>query len=291
MKKIKITAISLLIIAALAAWLFVLWKQNIINLSSLQKEEKIERVYTQFESFKDLNKEKEEHIITKDGKIKLEYNTYQGTIGYSDFDITYPEIYGLSNKEFEINLNRKIQESCKETYDRMNEITNAVEDEIYSAKEKNDYELVQKREEALQAGIKSYYDSGVEYWINGDILSIVILTHIYGFGAAHPLSWIDTYNVDLNNNKILQLSDLISDKNGTQKILEEVNRQIEEREIYIFNSSEGKNQLEELEDPQYYIKDNTLIIHYNPYDITAYAAGHIEFEMPYQFKNNHFIVK
>ena len=247
------------------------------NLAESTKKE--ERTVTEFPySLNSLEKKEENHIIADHDGIKMVYNKFIHDIGYTSFNITYPQIYGFSNKEFEISLNRKIKEICEKNYDILAE--------WYQEREKEVYEYTDD-EDAIRHAMMSYYSCHTEYYLNGDILSI-ILNHEEFTGWLHSQNWTDTLNIDLKNNKLLELSDLISDKDGTQKILDEVNKQLAEKEYSYFDNADNK--LKELQDPKVYIKNNLLILYYDPYQIASYASGPIELEMPFKFKNNLFII-
>lgn len=251
---------------------------NIKNRASITEN----KSFTKFPySFDDMEIKEERHKIKKYDEIKLIYNTIFYTKGYAELHITYPQIYGFSNKEFEISLNRKTKEVCERGYYNLTEAYREYEIAMYEAKDEGDNKLVEYME-----NINFSYNCNVEYYLNGDIISIILAQDTYT-GGAHSNSWFDTFNINLKKNKIVQLADLMFNKNGTSKVLEEVNKQNVERTT-VYNDGYADELLEELSDPEFYIKNNILIIHYNPYAIGSYAEGHIEFEMPFKFKNNIF---
>lgn len=153
---------------------------------------------------------------------------------------------------------------------------------------------------------KDYPDSPAGYtWddqlnVSFQDTNLVALTHVsYIYtGGAHGLQSIIYYNLDLKNNKQLELKDLLS-ANYSNKLTD-----IAES---IFRKDEGLSENEGLDN--YFFENNVFVINdnfiitpkgllftYNPYEIKAYAEGTTDLLIPYSrltefIKPDSFIAK
>ncbi|MCL2859370.1 MAG: DUF4163 domain-containing protein [Oscillospiraceae bacterium] len=175
--------------------------------------------------------------------------------------VQYPQISGLSNKNTQDSINKEIKNNCEGSYNEIIELYN---------------EFINK-----WPWINFLWDHcDYNAYLNGDILSIVLFNDTYS-GGVHGVYGETGINVNVKTGKILKLSDLFSQKNWKQSILKEINNQVKKRQILV------DDKVTILED--FYIRDNKLVIFYNPYHIASFAEGLITFEMPYKFQNNKFI--
>ncbi|HBE9444289.1 DUF3298 and DUF4163 domain-containing protein [Clostridioides difficile] len=110
-------------------------------------------------------------------------------------------------------------------------------------------------------------------------LSIKVRYYTYS-GGAHGFYQDIAYNVDMRTGKFLELMDLFKDNTKYKEVIdEEIKRQIAELEkkneenIGIYNFKGIK------ENQNFYLQDDNLVIYFDLYDITPYAAGIPEFSI------------
>lgn len=110
-------------------------------------------------------------------------------------------------------------------------------------------------------------------------LSIKVRYYTYS-GGAHGFYQDTAYNVDMRTGKFLELMDLFKDNTKYKEVIdEEIKRQIAELEkkdeenIGIYNFKGIK------ENQNFYLQDDNLVIYFDLYDITPYAAGIPEFSI------------
>ncbi|MCC0783924.1 DUF3298 and DUF4163 domain-containing protein [Clostridioides sp. ES-S-0108-01] len=110
-------------------------------------------------------------------------------------------------------------------------------------------------------------------------LSIKVRYYTYS-GGAHGFYQDIAYNVDMRTGKFLELMDLFKDNTKYKEVIdEEIKRQIAELEkkdeenIGIYNFKAIK------ENQNFYLQDENLVIYFDLYDITSYAAGIPEFSI------------
>lgn len=105
------------------------------------------------------------------------------------------------------------------------------------------------------------------------ILSI-LLVGLAEFGGAHPMTMTKSLTMDTATGEDFKLHQLF--KPGYMEIINaEIARQIRERDIPILDSFKGISP-----DQDYYIADHTLVIYYQLYELSPYAAGFPYFPIP-----------
>lgn len=110
-------------------------------------------------------------------------------------------------------------------------------------------------------------------------LSIKVRYYTYS-GGAHGYYQDIAYNVDMRTGKFLELMDLFKDNTKYKEVIdEEIKQQITELEkkdkenVGIYNFKGIK------ENQNFYLQDDNLVIYFDLYDITPYAAGIPEFSI------------
>jgi len=85
----------------------------------------------------------------------------------------------------------------------------------------------------------------------------------------------------------MTLMDVFENKlNYKKNIIAEINKQAIDKNLELM----GGNGLTQLDDEQaFYIKDNKIIIYFEASEIAATAVGELEFEMPFEMKEDKFI--
>ncbi len=172
--------------------------------------------------------------------------------------LQYPELKGLENTEVENKLNAMFAKLAEEAGNRGHSTAG------YMAAEQ------------LARGIKAevYFGYKVKYNQKG-FLSIVFLDYIYS-GGAHGLTVQSSYNLDLETGTEYKLKDVF--KAGTDyvsNISGEVKKQMEERGIagYVIPFEAIRA------DQDFYLSNNELVVYFQAYEYTPYAAGIPEFAL------------
>lgn len=180
---------------------------------------------------------------------------------YLESTINMPVITN-SNKIVERSTNDKIKNDIFEFYNKS--YKEAKQYLKYNPDEKNkfvanvDFELKKNTDSALSIKVRYYTYSG----------------------GAHGFYQDIAYNVDMRTGKFLELMDLFKDNTKYKEVIdEEIKRQIAELEkkdeenIGIYNFKGIK------ENQNFYLQDENLVVYFDLYDITPYAAGIPEFSI------------
>ena len=141
------------------------------------------------------------------------------------------------------------------------------------------YQEAENQYEELEEDDMSFFPHWAKSHLNiyskGNYLSIVIIYDQYT-GGAHGLHWYNNYNIDIERNKIVELTDLLEKENYRKIILENINEQLETKEGYFVSQVNNFNQ------DNFYITEEGIIIYYPLYEIAPYAEGISEFLIPWE---------
>lgn len=141
-----------------------------------------------------------------------------------------------------------------------------------------------------EAGAWTGYGYGMNYkvmYASPKILSIESENYDWQ-GSTHPNTWTSSYCFDVSTGDLLYLADVFTDEVKARKI-------VEQHILDTITKDPYKDAL--LDDYEAYVADvmteNTfyfnkkgLVVICNPYMVTAYAAGTIEVEVPYEELKN-----
>ena len=108
-----------------------------------------------------------------------------------------------------------------------------------------------------------------------DFISIVTEKNVF-LGGAHGNMWKYSSNIDIKYSKFLELKDLFIDK----KYIEFINCRIQElikEKPREYSDLWQKPVLGERQEKDFYMHDGYLVIYYQPYDLSYYAKGFVEF--------------
>lgn len=110
-----------------------------------------------------------------------------------------------------------------------------------------------------------------------DVLSITMSYSGYHPPMAHPAHVMTSLTADLRTGNIYRLRDLFDDDGYIDIISKEVARQIEAKEIGLFDEFMriSPNQ-------QFYLTPKALVVYYQVYEIAPYVFGFPQFEIPYE---------
>lgn len=113
---------------------------------------------------------------------------------------------------------------------------------------------------------------------NDTILSIVTEKYAY-ISGMHGNTWWSAKNYDVKSDKLLTLSELFVD----DAYIKIINEQI--KEIIKTNEKEYHDlwktpELDRARENRFYLSDGNLCIFYEPYELSYYAKGVVEFHIP-----------
>lgn len=172
------------------------------------------------------------------------------SVNYSKdkINIIYPKIIGLKDKKVESKVNSALKNKALSFIDTSNSNT------AYSA------------------------DYTVKY-NKYNILSIVFSQDIYHQGAAHNYYQYNSITLNLTTGDTYKLKDIYVNDNNYKRIIEEnIDEQSRERvaqgKLYLFSDESI-----EVNDEQFYINDQYVVVYYNPYEIASFSEGIIEFNI------------
>ncbi|QQY79731.1 copper amine oxidase-like protein [Keratinibaculum paraultunense] len=199
----------------------------------------------------------------KENKVKVYTEVIKPNIDGAEVNIKIPVIKGLKDDHFQEKLNRTIRTSVEKDLKEF----------------KKDIEELKK----LNVDWEPQMIVGYDVKSSENILSIVIDNYIFT-GGAHGSSRRDYYNIDIDKNKIIQLSDLFKENSDFKSIIsdeinKEIKRQIAEEAKSYFTDDEKFITIDDSQD--FYIdKDGDIVITFQPYEITPWYMGHPEFKIP-----------
>lgn len=182
-------------------------------------------------------------LIVKE--MKLKPNKY--------VTVYYPQIDGLENKKLQ----------------------NKINDELYARFTEHRKDL--KVEDELSV------EDNFIVTLKDNLLVVMRAGYDYYFGAAHGMPIRDYIYIDLTTGDFYKLKDLFKeDSNYIQVISDNISDQIQDRTKNDSDAMFFEDSFKEIDENQYFIlTDDTLILYFYPYDISPYAAGFPEFEIPY----------
>lgn len=164
---------------------------------------------------------------------------------------------GMKDSEFEAELNKRFSE------------------ELSSALVGFDT-LAQENAGNVSMGNKSVFNNKWEdKRNNSDFLSLVNEQYIYLGGAHGNTAWYPT-NIDALENKIITLDDLFTDK-GYKDTLNRLITELVEQNPDEYADLWEKPEIRDSHQNDFYIDDSHLVIFFQPYALSYYARGFVEF--------------
>lgn len=103
--------------------------------------------------------------------------------------------------------------------------------------------------------------------------------------GAHPMHYINTYNVDITTGKQIYLNDLVNDLDDMKNYLIKWCKDNEE-EMGLYDSYEDtiNEYVKNIKELQFYLDSNDIYVIFQVYDIAPYVASEIEIKLPYELK-------
>lgn len=125
-----------------------------------------------------------------------------------------------------------------------------------------------------QPDLKTTIDGSFEIKNNQRGILSVLLIGMGEFGGAHPMTVAKSLTMDTETGQDYSLNQLF--KPGYMEIINaEIRRQIKERDILLLDGFKGIS-----ENQDYYVADHTIVIYYQLYELSPYAAGFPYFPIP-----------
>lgn len=177
-------------------------------------------------------------------------------------DCTYPKITSLEDKEFENSINTEIALNIQGYRD---EIEFIIDDETEPTE--------------MYRYVTSY-----ERYNNGKYLSLVI-DQDYQTGGIRSNKWKDTYNINSETERLVYLSELFEPGvKYEETIISEITAQASAKNYELIEKGLTKLSTKQ----KFYIKDEKLVVYFDPAEIAATRFGELHFEMPFTMNENGF---
>lgn len=180
----------------------------------------------------------------------------------TDFSTVYAETVkfsGMKNSEFEKNINAQIQQS--------------IDSDLVAFDSK-----AQECKDNLQMGNKCVMEIGWEETYNkNDFISVVEEKYIYTGGARGTTVHIPV-NIDVSGEKEVKLADLFADDGYVSTLNRMINEEMEKHSEE-YKDLWAKTEIKQEHQTDFYIQDDDLVIFFQPYDLSYYARGFVEFRL------------
>ena len=193
-------------------------------------------------------------------KVLIKDNIVKNKTDNRYIDCVYPIITSLNDKEFENSINTQIALNIQEY---RNEI---------------EYIIDEETEATEMYSYITYYDR----YNSGKYLSLVI-DQDYQTGGIRSNKWKDIYNINAKTERLFYLNELFEPGVDFQTaIIEEIEKQAVAKNYELM----GGNGLTKLPTKQkFYIKDDVLVIYFDPSEAAATVFGELHFEMPFKMND------
>lgn len=209
----------------------------------------------------------------KQSPITVETKTMNKQNKFIKIDIKIPVVNGLSDQEFQEELNKTIKEDALKA---RHMILLTLQEELKLAKE-------QKR-----PFIPLELNISYEVTNTQDILSFYVTTYEFT-GGAHGITGTNYFNIDIAKNQRLSLEDLFKEGSNYKDVInKEIKKQIKEQEAtgqgsYFhendpFMNDSGFQTI--TEDQTFYIEKGNLVIAFSQYEIAPGYMGQPTFKIP-----------
>lgn len=168
----------------------------------------------------------------------------------------YPKLTSLSDKEFENYINTQIAANINEY---INEIGYIVDDKTQPTE--------------MYRYVTTYDRYNCKKYLS------LVINQDYQTGGIRSNIWKDIYNVNAETERIFYLNELFEPGiNYETAIIAEIMKQAEAKNYEMM----GGNGLTKLSTKQkFYIKDDKLVIYFDPSEAAATVFGELHFEMPF----------
>lgn len=165
-------------------------------------------------------------------------------------DIVWPVIYELPDRDVQKNLNQVLQQ-----------------------------EFIRLSTEANQVQKVTVRSDYMVYFNTHNILSLTITESLYPDRAAHPMTYLKAFTMDVRTGRVYQFQDLF--KPGSPylaRINELVQKQLASKEIIFIAPYTGLKDSGQ----EFYLTSKELVVFYQLYEYTPYVYGFLKFSIPYE---------
>ncbi len=194
------------------------------------------------------------------GGIGTDIVTKEYETDYSSVKAEIIELSGLADTEFEDEFNEDVEESIDSELVAFDTAAAEIADE-------------------LKMGNKCVFQTSWDVKYNkNDFLSLVEERYVYMGGAHGETAWLPR-NIDVSASKEIKLADLFADSGYVNTLNRLITEQVEENKDEYADLWE-KPEIKDSNQTDFYIEDGSLVIFYQPYDLSYYARGFVEFHLP-----------
>ncbi len=125
-------------------------------------------------------------------------------------------------------------------------------------------------------------DDSFKAMLNKNLLTISMSGYDYFEGAAHGMPLMDYFYIDITTGQFYNFKDLFIQGSDYKAFIDKfIKTKISEADpdetMFIPDSFTGIT-----DSPYFYLKENSIVIYFYPYEIAAYAAGFPEFEITFE---------
>ena len=194
------------------------------------------------------------------GGVRTDIVTKEYETDYSSVKAEIIELSGLEDEEFEEKFNDGVEDSIDSELVAFDTAAAEIADE-------------------LKMGNKCVFQTSWDVKYNkNDFLSLVEERYVYMGGAHGETAWL-ARNIDIAASKEIKLADLFADSGYVNTLNRLITEQVEENKDEYADLWE-KPEIKDSNQTDFYIEDGSLVIFYQPYDLSYYARGFVEFHLP-----------
>lgn len=191
-------------------------------------------------------------------QIKIVKKKINKKKGDCEVKIEYPQLEGMSNLVLQAQINSFLRDKVESKLGFNLDAIECKEDESTYYKE---------------IGFRINYNKN-------SLLSITI-DETADLGGVHPSHEVDSYNINLEDGKILKLTDLF-----TEAVFEKLSNLATSKAIAQYGDlSEAGFFVEKIpidHDTEFYILQDGVVFHFDEYEIAPYATGTVEIKLPWK---------
>lgn len=188
--------------------------------------------------------------------VKITTQRLEKVIPEASIKVEYPQISGLRNKTAEASINALLQERAKSFVERALKET-------------------KENQPSPNGSPYEYLGNYTVTFNRGGLLSILEQTYAYT-GGAHGISVREGLTFRLSDGKLLTLDEVLRKNPDFRKIVDpSIAKQLKETEGYFGGFKTISS------NPDYYLKNNGVVIFFQLYDYLPYAYGFPEFYFPF----------
>lgn len=167
----------------------------------------------------------------------------------------------------------------------------------------------------FQDSLNSDYQTEIQSWIDEFMISVSpevnsefkieqkvaynknnfvsMVSEIYTYsGGAHGAVTQVSSNIDINRSCTVKMSDIFGADSGYKDAVNTIMLKMTEENQTQYANLWEKPMLTQRQEDDFYIKDGNLVIYYQPYELSYYARGVVEFAIPLeslsQYMNNEY---